>query len=69
MKSGFMSSKQVWKKCTFCNNGRRTCFKCGGSGKVSPGWQTCYDCKGMGTGLCTECGGNGGRRETIWSPE
>lgn len=64
-----MSARQVWKKCTFCNSGRRGCFKCGGSGKVSPGWQTCYDCKGFGTVLCTECGRAGGRRETVWAPE
>jgi len=64
-----MSSRQVWKKCTFCNAGRRTCFHCGGSGKVSPGWQTCYDCKGFGTVMCSECAGSGGRRETVWSPE
>lgn len=45
------------------------CFACGGSGKVSPGWQKCYDCNGFGSVLCTNCGGSGGWRESTWVEE
>lgn len=61
-----MSSRQVWRRCALCNGGRKTCFSCGGSGKVAPGWQKCNECNGFGTVMCTNCAGNGGWRETIW---
>ncbi|HEX6560463.1 MAG TPA: hypothetical protein VFA15_00360 [Nitrososphaera sp.] len=64
-----MPARQVWKKCTFCNSGRKMCFACSGSGKVSPGWQKCYDCNGFGSVLCTNCGGSGGWRESTWIEE
>ena len=65
----YMSSKQAWKKCTFCNSGRKPCLTCGGSGKTMPGWQKCNFCNGFGSTICTGCGGSGGKWETIWVPE
>ena len=62
-----MSSTRVWKQCTFCSSGRKRCLACGGSGKVSPGWQKCNDCNGFGSSLCTNCGGSGGKWDTIWA--
>lgn len=64
-----MSSKRVWKQCTFCSSGRKRCMNCGGSGKYGPGWEKCRDCNGFGTMICTNCGGGGGRWETIWAPD
>ncbi|WP_337863837.1 hypothetical protein [Nitrososphaera sp.] len=63
-----MSAARVWKKCAFCSSGRKRCFTCGGSGKVAPGWQTCSNCNGFGSTICTDCGGSGGRYDVSSSP-